>query len=288
MQAKCPHCSASFEVPKAGLHFCPSCGRQSSVLEGSAPGGYTPELPSGFGGPPPPASGGHGAPLGPRELTPWENRAQTGVWGGFWQTWTGAMFRPQEFWPRVRPDANWFDALSFAWILFVVTQVLSLPFGALGQKFAGQGMEKFQEALERMGPWAQQLVGYLMESSVSSALMKVIFSAISYPIFFFVGAAVLHLFCLMLGASKNGFWATARASGYAAAPTLFNFIPCIGVLASIYMIVQLIFGIQSLQETSFGKAAAIVLLPGILLCCCCGGVAAVAAGMAGVAAGTAN
>jgi len=73
----------------------------------------------------------------------------------------------------------------------------------------------------------------------------------------------------MFGASKNRFTATFRAYGYAYAPMLFFWVPCINIVAWLYFILQLIFGIQSLQETTLAKASAIVLTPMAIGICCC-------------------
>ncbi len=94
---------------------------------------------------------------------------------------------------------------------------------------------------------------------------------------------------MLFGAAKNGYGATVRALCYAQGPNLFGIIPCFGFLAWIYSLVLAIFGISSLQETSTGKAAGIVLLPIVVLICCCGvllalffaGIAAALGGMAG-------
>jgi hypothetical protein len=75
---------------------------------------------------------------------------------------------------------------------------------------------------------------------------------------------------MLFGAARHGYGATVRALCYAQGPNLFGIIPCVGFLAWIYSIVLDIFGMSSLQETSTGKAAGIVLLPILFFFCCCG------------------
>jgi hypothetical protein len=59
----------------------------------------------------------------------------------------------------------------------------------------------------------------------------------------------------------------------------------VGLLAAIYVVVLEVLALMGLQETTVGKAVAIVLAPVILACCC--GILAVfgIAGMAGLAGG---
>ena len=42
------------------------------------------------------------------------------------------MFSPQQFFPTVRPDVPWTEALFYAWIIHAITVVLGLPFIGLG------------------------------------------------------------------------------------------------------------------------------------------------------------
>ena len=94
---------------------------------------------------------------------------------------------------------------------------------------------------------------------------------------------------MLFGAAKNGYGATVRALCYAQGRTSSGVIPCVGFLAWIYSVVLDIFGISSLQETSTGKAAGIVLLPIVFFFCCCGllgfffaaAIAGLVSGMAG-------
>jgi hypothetical protein len=91
-----------------------------------------------------------------------------------------------------------------------------------------------------------------------------------YPLVVLAVCGVVHLSAMLFGAAKNGYGATVRAYCYAQGPNIFGIIPCFGFIAWIYSVVLGIFGIASLQETSMGKAAGIVLLPIVVLLCCCG------------------
>jgi hypothetical protein len=91
---------------------------------------------------------------------------------------------------------------------------------------------------------------------------------------------------MLFGAARNGYGATVRAVCYSAGPNLLSIVPCFGFLAGLYSLVLAIFGISSLQETSMGKAAGIVLLPLVILVCCCGFLAsAIIAAIAGMVGG---
>ena len=142
MDARCPRCSTVFTTDRSGIQFCPNCGQQVDVpappqasgagwgqSPGPGPGGGGGFGAGRFTGEPPPGGG----PLpGHRELTPWERRKELGLVHGFFETWKRSMFSPQQFFPTVRPDVPWSEALYYAWIIHGITVVLGLPFVGLG------------------------------------------------------------------------------------------------------------------------------------------------------------
>ena len=271
MDARCPRCSTVFTTDRSGIQFCPNCGQQVDVPEPSQASGGWGQSPGpgpagggGFGagrftGEPPPGGG----PLpGRRELTPWERRKELGLVQGFFETWKRSMFSPQQFFPTVRPDVPWTEALFYASIIHGITVVLGLPFIGLGL---------FRPSLpSNFGGDTAQVESMMRAMSGGVGVAWALGTLLLYPLVVLAGAGIVHLCAMLFGAAKNGYGATVRALCYAQGPNLFGIIPCVGFLAWIYGVVLDIFGISSLQETSTGKAAGIVLLPIVFFFCCCG------------------
>jgi hypothetical protein len=295
MDARCPRCSTVFTTDRSGIQFCPNCGQQVDVPDpharpstpdswGQPPGGGGSGGGGGFGagrftGEPPP---GGGAFPGQRELTPWERRKEIGVVHGFIETWKRSVLSPGAFFPTVRPDVPWSEALYYAWIIHGITVAVGLPFVGLGL---------FRPSLPSNFGGDPQMETAMRALSGGVGVGSLVGSLLLYPLVLLAGAGIVHLVAMLFGAAKNGYGATVRAFCYAAGPNLFGIIPCFGFLAGIYGLVLAIFGISSLQETSTGKAAGIVLLPIALLICCCGLLfslffAAIAAALGGMAGGT--
>jgi hypothetical protein len=185
----------------------------------------------------------------------------------FLQTMKGVLFEPDRFWSGVSPTGTLWDALSFGWVTTALGMLISLPITLLQSR--GQQAQIDQAMAKMQGQIPPELEGIVRSMMGTGASVGLhLGSALLYPVFFFIGAAILHLFCLIVGASRNGFNATARVYGYANAPNLLSGLPCINVLGVIYSLVLEAWGIGKVQQTSYGRAAAAVLLPLIVVCCC--------------------
>jgi len=261
MQARCPRCASIFTTDRSGLQFCPNCGQQVDVP--SFPGNPPESSGAGWGGPSGPGGPGSFGP-GPavREDTPWERRATLGWFTGFFETWKRTVFSPQPFFASVKPDGSWTDALFYAWILAAVATVVTLPFNAVG--FGS--MQSVLDQMQQLPPEVRANVRRAMEGGTAWRLGYLV----SYPLWVILGSAITHLFCMLFGAAKNGYFATLRVLAYAAAPAIISGVPCIGLVGGLYVIVLAIFGISAVQETSLGRATAAVLGPVVFLCCCVG------------------
>jgi hypothetical protein len=88
----------------------------------------------------------------------------------------------------------------------------------------------------------------------------------------FIGAAILHFCCMLVGAlgnSRSGFEGSLRAVCYSEASSLASIIPAVGpLIAIVWWIVLAVQGVERLHQTSSGKAVAAVLIPVVV---CCGG-----------------
>lgn len=198
-----------------------------------------------------------------REDTPWERRATLGWASGLFETWKQTIFGPQAFWASVKPNGSWTDALLYAWILFALGTLISAPFGALGL-----GRSGMQSLLDQMGDLPPNARTALRNAAGGIGGLQLGASLFLYPLGLIIYAAIQHLFCMLFGAAKNGFYATLRVVAYASATNIVGLIPCVGALAGLYGIVLVILGLSSVQETSLGRATGAVLLPVVLACCC--------------------
>jgi hypothetical protein len=280
MEARCPRCSNVFSTDRCGMQFCPHCGQQVDVPAppGASWGGTPPgEFGSGrFGGEPPPG-GTPGSLPGGKQLTPWERRREIGLVKGFFETWKQSVFSPQTFFPTVRPDVPWTEALFYGWIVHAITVILSLPILGLGLFSMMIPTNLPSDAnSEQVQAISKAIAGGMGVGPILGTLVL-------YPLFVIIGAAILHLFAMIFGAAKNGWGATARALCYASGPNILSFIPCVGFLAGIYVVVLEVLALMGLQETTTGKAVAVVLAPVLLVCCCAAVGIFMAVGMAGLA-----
>src|SRR6516164_1118073 len=236
MDARCPRCSTVFTTDRSGIQFCPNCGQQVDVPEPTqASGGWGqspgpgPGAGGGFGagrftGEPPPGGG----PIpGQRELTPWERRKELGVVQGFVETWKRSVLSPQAFFPTVRPDVPWTEALYFAWIIHGITVLVGLPFIGLGL-FRPSIPSNFGS-----GDTAQ-METMMRAMSGGMGVLWALGTLLLYPVVVLAIAGIVHLCAMIFGAAKNGYGATVRALCYAQGPALFGIIPCVGFLAWIY------------------------------------------------------
>lgn len=265
MQIRCPYCGNSFDSPASEVApYCPHCGQRIDLS--SQPGGVPPA-----GGLPP--QGGMGSE---GEPTPWERRSEQGLVQGFLETWKSVMFNPDRFWNSTSPQGSLWDGLSFAWLTFAISTLVSLPF----QFLLGSG--QFQQVFDQMhkqGQMTPEMERVMTALFTGGGLVLLSVGVlVLYPLGFIISTGITHLMCLMLGMSQNGYNATARAYGYAAAPSIFAWVPYVGAFAStIYSLVLYVWGLARMQRASYGRAAVAVLGPVVLLfCCCCGLLAFVA------------
>ncbi len=236
MQIPCPHCGNIFESMGATAPNCPHCGQRVD----------------------PP-----GSDLSGGEPTPWERRGEVGLLTGYWETWKGVVFSPDKFWERVQPQGSLWDALAFAWIASAISTLMGLPLQLV------QGSGQLQQALDKMNNIPPEVRESLLSffgggGQLGLALVSLLF----FPVSFFIGAGIVHLFCMIFGLAQNGFNATARAVGYAMAPLVLSWVPCVNLFLVVYILVLEVWGLAKLQRGTYGKAAAAVLTPYVVMCCC--------------------
>lgn len=313
MQVRCPSCRNVFATPTGGPQNCPTCGALIHVpdapVQGAGPSGWTGAPPGstpgetgtggagqppgwtdrGFGGGAPP---GGPAPTLARGPTPWERRGELGFLRAAALTLKEGTLAPQTFWPSVEPRRSWGEALLWGWLMNAAGLILGLPLVAL--QWSAQ-LPQLREALSEtagQNPEAQQTLERLVSMAESwgvlTPILLILGTVLLWPLFSLVGIGIFHLLALLVGAGKNGFEATARAWSYAQGPQLLQVVPLAGTLAQLYAYVLFAWGLKELQETSWGKAIAVLLLPLVLICCCVCGGAMVFGGVMGAAMGAAG
>ncbi len=205
------------------------------------------------------------------------------------ETWKQTIFSPDKFWSSVRPDGRWEDALFYGWLLGTITLLVSLLVKIPLQSMIASQMRASLDrlsSLQGLPPEAKYYVEMLIGLSTGLKVWWTVVQIILWPIGLFIGAALIHVFCILFGCATNGYWATFRAVAYAQAPLVFSVlapVPCFGAVLSlcalVYWIVLQVLGIMRLQDTSAGKATAAVLAIPVLCCCCCCGLAFLAGGV---------
>ncbi|HWV37546.1 MAG TPA: YIP1 family protein [Vulgatibacter sp.] len=242
-------------APSGGGH-----GAAPGGGHGAAPGGGFGTPPGGgFGAPPggwyPPPGGGHGQPpggwggppRGPLAPAPWEERDRLGFFPALVETWKRSVFQPTAFFSTLSPGP-----VGPAWGYAVLISVPSVVLTVLGLSLMG-GDEAWRETGIGLLPLA---IGAAILSTVSV----------------WINAAVLHVCALIAGAASQGFDATFRSVAYSTGPSIFAWVPLVGGLSGIWVLVLEVIAIQNLQRTTRGRAILAVLLPviSITICGCLG------------------
>lgn len=202
------------------------------------------------------------------EVLPWERRTGVDPVHAFVESVRRIAFAPDDAW-RVTPESGGFESpllfgliVSFigAAIGFIYRWIFVSPFTRMIPP----------EVFRRWGamPWwfaGRQRFG-------CGLLLWPLVAAIAIVIGLFVVSAVLHLFALIVGATRtstSGFEGTFRAVAYSSVAGLARIIPFLGVPISIvWWIVLVIKGLTRMHRTTTGRAAAAVFLP-VVICCVC-------------------
>jgi hypothetical protein len=199
------------------------------------------------GGPPP------GAP--PLQPLPWEQPGYP-VLEALYETAKLVLTRPTEAFTRMSTTGDLgrplVYAVVFGWIGILASQIYQLALrGAMWQ------------FLPRM-PGSRAMV-----LPVTFNIAFMIIAPVLVLLGVFIGAAILHLFLMIVGGANRDFATTVRVLCYAGTTQILQVVPfCGGIIASIWAIVLDIIGLAQAHRTTQGKAALAVLLP-VALCCVC-------------------
>ena len=203
-------------------------------------------------------------PVPPSNPLPWEAREARGILPAFFDTMGLLVTRPAEAWARMREGGDSTSPMIFG------IAVCWLSMAVQGVLFRLVGMPMLPRVLERrFGPVAEL-------GGVGLAI-KLLVAPFLIGIGLFLGAALLHLCCMLVGAlqnSRSGFEGSLRAVCYSEVSSIAGIVPVVGgLVAVVWWIVLAVQGIERLHKTTSGKALAAVLIPVVV---CCGGLVLIA------------
>lgn len=205
--------------------------------------------PTGGFEPPPPQEPPAPAPL------PWEQPGYP-LLEGLYETAKLIITSPSEAFARMSTTGDLgrplVYAVIFGWIGVIASQIYQLAFRGAMWSFI-PNMPRQSEFM--VGPVAN--------------VVTMIVAPVLILLGVFIGAAIIHLFLMMVGGASKGFATTVRVVCYASTTQVLQVVPfCGGIISAVWTIVLEIIGIAQAHRTTQGKAALAVLLP-IALCCAC-------------------
>lgn len=180
---------------------------------------------------------------------PWEALGKSQ--NSFFATTKGVLFSPSETFSTMRRFGGFGDP-----ILFLV--IAGGVFGMIGGFMNGvvNGMMNGADA-------------QLLPIQIGAGVVKgVVAGTIGNLIGSFIGAAITHVALMVFKGANQQYEATYRVVAYVTGATApFQMIPVVGVLVgAIWAIVVEIIGLAKVHDTTTGKAAAAVLVPGLICC----------------------
>lgn len=196
-------------------------------------------------------------PVAPPNPLPWEARESRGLVGGFFDTLGLLVSRPAEAWARMRESGDTTSPLLFG------IAVCWLSAAVQGILIRVVGMPMLPAFLERR---VGRMGGFMGVALVG----KLIVLPIVLFIGLLLGAAILHVCCMLVGAlrdSRSGFEGTLRAVCYSEVSSIASIVPVVGPpVAIVWWIVLAVQGIERLHHTTSGRAVAAVLIPVVVFC----------------------
>jgi hypothetical protein len=175
---------------------------------------------------------------------PWEERESYGTINAYFQTASKCILTPTRFFSKLPTSDGYFNPILFVAITLPVTVVLVYLWTGL---FTGM-----------------RLTGLIGIFFIASLLF--VGGVIFAPIWLAIWSGILHLCLYLVGGAREGYQATFRVVSYSSVASLFNAIPFIGNLASLWGLVLTVIGLRETHKTTTGKAVGAVAIPvGIIL-----------------------
>ncbi len=190
-------------------------------------------------------------------VLPWERQRTADPLRAFIETVKLFVTRPDEAW-RITPERGGLQSpLLFGLIVSFVGAAIAFVYRWI---FISPWVRMFPGAMYRRWGWAMG-----RRPAGCAIVVWPFMAAITILIGFFIVAAVLHLFVLIVGAARasaSGFEGTFRVVAYSSVASLAQVIPIFGgLIAFVWWIVLAVKGITRLHRTTTGRALAAVLVP---------------------------
>lgn len=175
------------------------------------------------------------------------------------------VFRPAEFFGRLRVPGPLWPAIIFGVIMAVpggiVSNLTNMMFQTnLVDMLATLNIEIPDEFKAELGTQAGV--------SALTSLFAVIFVPVGAFIGFFINGAITHLMLMMLGGANAKMEDTIRVVGYGGATSVAQLVPFLGPLVGyVWNVVVVSIGLSRVHGIPGWKAVAAVLIP-LVFCCC--------------------
>jgi len=245
IEITCPNCNFSKIIPKekipAGVRWanCPRCKNRFEFVAQYPAFGFEREQ-----------KGSEPEKEVRRQISPWENRSELGIWQGLYQTFKAVLFSPEKLFKSMTVTGGIREPLAYG-----------LLFGSMGTMF-----DFFWQFLIIGGSLRsidQGLIGQLPMGFIFLIIMLISPVFVILTIFFTSG--IMHLMLLIVGA-KNGFEATFRVISYSQATQVLGLIPFIGgLIGGFWLFIVQFIGLRAIHEISYLKVLMAFLIPVVVL-----------------------
>jgi hypothetical protein len=212
-------------------------------------------------------------------LTPWDRRDELGLLSALWQTVKGVSLAPTEFFEQMSPTGRLAPAMGFLVLATIPASIVSNTVSYVSNLALAPMLEPFIRNV--YGPEGNTLSD-LVVGSMQPSLVGSGFWILAYPfaivVYALVTGLVCHLGLMLCGGATQPLEATIKTSVYAFAILFWAVIPIVGGLASIWLLVALVFGLSTVHRSGGFKATFSVLYaPCTCACLGVGGIVALVA-----------
>ncbi len=160
------------------------------------------------------------------------------------QTWKEVMFNPINFYGKLSKKDQYVEATKYFLKVQAIVSALVLIAAGLIISVA-----------IAFGGMADKVIWVVLGLIIAYPLILLFAWGMLY-----IGAGILHLFVLIFG-GKKGYVETFKVVAYSNSPQIFGVIPFINYLAMAYILILQVIGVKERQQLSWGKSAAVVLIP---------------------------
>jgi hypothetical protein len=245
----CPKCHFSREVPhekipaSARWATCPQCKErfeleQASLVSGIDSGPPVKDLESEVG----------------RILSPWEGRAEHGLWAGISRTSKAVLFSPKSFFRRTAVEGGLKEPLAFGLLTGSAGMMLEVFWQFL----------LFGEIGETLFPLVETLLG--SDATILLFLGIMALCPLLILITILITSTILHVLLSIVRGGKGGFEATFRVVSFSQAAQLWGLIPIVGsLIGALWLIAVQMIGLREIHESSYSRVAMALIIPLALL-----------------------